>query len=775
MKASVPVENAGLRIGAGLSGQKPNNGLISSLWPDQETLRRGRVRISTAWQWFSHYILIGIIAGLGAIAFQYLCQAGSYLFLDLIAGYRPPAPFGETPLFEYTETPFNRWMLLILPAFGGILSGILIHAFAPEAGGAGVDPVIDAYHNKGGFIRGRVPIVKTIASAITLTTGGSGGREGPIAQIGAGFGSFLATKLGLTERQRRIMLAAGVGACVGSIFRAPLAGALFAAEVLYRDPEFESEVVIPAGIASVVAYCLFCLVFGWGSLFHSKDFSFTNPLELGPYTVLAFVVAGAGFIYVKTFYTMKSLFTRTRIPEYLKPALGGLCTGIIGFFLPQSLSFGYGYAQMALDNQLSTMFLLALAFGKILTTSFSIGSGGSGGVLGPALVIGGSLGGAVGRIFHYLMPGVVINPGAFVVVGMASFFAGVSRTPISTIIFVSEMTNSYHLLLPSLLACSLAYLLSKRWTLFSKQVRNRIDSNAHRGEFFVDVLGAIRVRELIKSLKQVSSVPEEMSFADFLPVFQSSDQQYFPVVDKTGKLKGIFSINDVRGFLFDENIKTLVRMRDIARQDIISTTPSEDLNQVLRKFTIRNINSLPVVKDGDHTALIGMLDRREVIAYYNKRLKEIKAGKMRPLNHVDSKESDIRSVRVAEAMNPEVKAISAAAGMQELTDLIHSSLFNTFPVTDDKGCLVGVISLSDYQEAMLQGDMSRTAGDIATRDAVTVTEDEILLDALQKITSGDFAILPVVRPGKNGKLVGVISRRDIMKYVQNGIAFSRQA
>ncbi len=169
-----------------------------------------------------------------------------------------------------------------MPAFGGLLSGWLVYTFAPEAEGHGTDAAINAYHRAGGLIRGRVPIVKTIASAITLTTGGSGGREGPIAQIGAGFGSFLATRLKLSDRERRIMMAAGIGAGVGSIFRAPLAGALFAAEVLYRDPEFESEVIIPAGISSVVAYCLFCLVFGWGSLFDSPDFKFSNPLELGP-------------------------------------------------------------------------------------------------------------------------------------------------------------------------------------------------------------------------------------------------------------------------------------------------------------------------------------------------------------------------------------------------------------------------------------------------------------------------------------------------------------
>ncbi len=576
-------------------------------------------------RWFLYFIAIGIIAGCGAIIFHYLCHIGQYLFLDLIAGYRPPPPAGEGHIFEPSDTPFNRWALLLLPAFGGLLSGLIVYKFAPEAEGHGTDAAIEAYHEKGGFIRARIPVIKTIASAITLSTGGSGGREGPIAQIGAGFGSVLATKLGLSERDRRIMLAAGMGAGIGSIFRAPLAGALFAAEVLYRDPEFESDVLIPAGISSVVAYCLFCVVCGWGSLFSSPDFVFNNPLELGPYTVLAFVLVGAGYLYVKCFYGVHHLFKSMDIIPHIKPAIGGLLTGIIGFFLPQTLSFGYGYAQLAIENQLSISLLLCIAFGKILTTSFSIGSGGSGGVFGPSIVIGGALGGAVGKIFNSIMPNIVTEPGAYVVVGMAGFFASVSNAPISTIIFVSEMTGSYHLLLPSLLVCSLAYLFSGGWTIYIKQVKNKLESEAHRGDFFMDVLAAIKVKELLPYLRKVQLIPEDMPFEEFKhKIFTKTDQQYFPVVDRNNKLTGIFSINDVRSVIFDDEIDNIVVMKDIANTDIIYTTPSEDLNQVMKKFTIKNLNRIPVVKDEDHSQLIGMLDRKEVIEYYNRRVEELK-------------------------------------------------------------------------------------------------------------------------------------------------------
>ena len=740
-------------------------GFVNRLLPKFGALQLKSSTVTRAGKWAFYYILIGLIAGLGSILFNYLCLVGSHFLMDQIAGYRPPYPAGEGHLFLPTQTPFNRWLLLFLPAFGGIVSGWLVYTFAPEAEGHGTDAAIDAYHNKGGFIRGRIPIIKTIASAITLTSGGSGGREGPIAQIGAGFGSFLATKLRLSERDRRIMLAAGMGAGIGSIFRAPLAGALFAAEVLYRDPEFESEVIIPAGISSVVAYCVFCLCFGWGSLFETENFIFRNPLELGPYTVLAFVLVGAGFLYVKSFYGVQRVAKKVKIPNHLKPAIGGLITGAIGFFLPQTLSFGYGFAQMALDNQLPALFLLTLALGKILTTSFTIGSGGSGGVFGPSVVIGGALGGAVGRIFHQLIPNIVTQPGAFVVVGMAGFFAGVSNTPISTIIMVSEMTNSYHLLLPGLLVCSLAYLLSRKWTIYDKQVTAKIDSNAHIGDFFVDILAAIRVKELMPQFRKVQLIPEEMTLKNFRNIFSSGQQHYFPVVDKGKKMTGIFSINDIRGVIFDEEIGDLVRMKDVANSDIIFTTPSEDLNEVFKKCTIRNLQRVPVVKEEDHSSLIGMLDRREIIQFYNSRVEEIKAGHQIAEVRSDLGVSRFRETGVIDAMNPNVEPISTGTKLDELKEMIYERGFNSFPVVDSSGRLNGILSLSDCKRAFKKADSSLTAGDIATHEVVTVTAQDTLLSALAKITSGDFAILPVVDKDAPDRLVGVVSRSDIMSAI----------
>ncbi len=710
----------------------------------------------------SYFFIIGLIAGLGAVLFHYLCHIGSHLFLDSMAGYRPPHPAGEAPLFTPTGTPLSRWMLLFVPAIGGILSGWLVYTFAPEAEGHGTDAAIDAYHNKGGLIRGRIPIIKTIASALTISSGGSGGREGPIAQIGAGFGSFLATKLKLSDRERRIMLAAGMGAGVGAIFRAPLAGALFAAEVLYSEPEFESEVIIPAGIASVVGYCVFCLFFGWGALFETPAFEFKNPLELGPYSVLAFVLVLFGILYVKSFYGIRDLFKSFKMPNHLKPALGGLCTGMIGFYLPETLSFGYGFAQQALDNQLTVPVLLGLAVGKIFTTSFSIGSGGSGGVFGPSIVIGGAVGGAVGNIFHDLMPNVITQPGAFVVVGMAGFFAAVSNAPISTIIFVSEMTHSYSLFLPCLLVCSIAYLAAHKWTIYEKQVKSKIDSNAHRGDFFVDVLASIRVNELMSDIRKVEAVPEDMPFKQFRELFSSSQQQYFPVVDPEKKLTGIFSINDIRGILFDEGINDLVLMKDVANPQIIFTTPSEDLNEVLKKFTIRNLNRLPVVEEDDHTSLLGMLDRREVIEIYNQRVQKTKTGTISTTESEDERLLlHLQNIRVKAALTQGVKTIFEGTNLNELKTFLFGNKLNSFPVVDASGKLEGILSLSDCREVFETNDSSLLVKDLMTRDVVTVTQNDSLFSASRKITAGDFAILPVVHQDDSKKLLGTVSHRDI--------------
>ncbi|MCZ6765903.1 MAG: chloride channel protein [bacterium] len=571
-------------------------------------------------------VIVGVVTGLGAALFYAMCQFGQHYLLDGLAGYRPEEPFGEPPLFGHTTTQFRRYLLIFIPALGGLIAGWIVYRYAPEAEGHGTDTAIEAFHDKHGRIRGRVPIVKAIASAITLGSGGSGGREGPIALIGAGFGSFLADKFGLSSRERRILLAAGLGAGIGSIFRAPLAGALFAAEILYKEPEFESEVIIPATVTTIVGYSTFGMIFGFQPLFKQSTFAFSHPLELGPYTVLALILALAAPLFIKAFYGTKHMFERLRVPNYIKPMIGGLLAGCIGFFLPETLGFGYGVIQGALDNNLTIPFLLMIAFGKILTTSLSIGSGGSGGVFGPSMVIGGALGGAVGRLFHSLWPATITHPGAFVIVGMAGFFAAASNAPISTIIMVSEMTGNYSLLVPAMWVCAISVIIARRWSIYQHQVPTRADSPAHYGDYVKDLLEESYVRDIFNPDVHFEYIAENMRLRDFIPIMTDTHQRDFPVVDSDGDMVGIFSINDVREILVERDLDNLLIIKDFANDEVPCAVLNDNLADTLRRFAESEVDTLPVVEEEGSRKILGMIRRRDVVTRYYEQLHSIKSG-----------------------------------------------------------------------------------------------------------------------------------------------------
>ena len=527
----------------------------------ERRLRRAVVALGSAEvqhgaRWLLYCAAVGVVAGLGALLFDFLSRAGIHVFLERFAGWSPDLPAGEEPLFHFVPERRILWILAVVPAVGGLLAGVLVRLFAREAAGHGTDGAIEAYHHRGGYIRPIVPLVKIFASAITLGSGGSGGREGPIAQAGAGFGSFIATRFRLSNHDRRILMAAGIGAGIGSIFRAPLAGALFASEILYRSAEFEATVMIPACIASIIAYCTFTLFHGTGTLFRTPTLDFSNPLELVAYFVLALVLVAYGFVYVRTFYGVHGLFERWKIPLAVKPAIGGLITGLIGVALflmtrrEESLSvlaFGYGVIQSALDApatlSVGAGLLALIALGKIITTSFSIGSGGSAGVFGPSMVIGGCVGGAVGLILNQWFPDIVQQPAAFVVVGMAGFFSGIANTPISTLVMVSEMTGSYSLLLPSMWVCVLTFTMSRKLSLYSNQVQTRLDSPAHQGLFAIDVLKGIRVSEVVQPHAEVHVFDQAEPLQNVLAAVASTEQSTFPVMDADGELIGVIALS----------------------------------------------------------------------------------------------------------------------------------------------------------------------------------------------------------------------------------------
>jgi CIC family chloride channel protein len=601
------------------------------------------VELRASAKWFLLSAAIGVVAGIGGVVFQLASQSVLHFTLESVAGYAPEEPAGEHALFERRERPLSPWLIVAVMAVGGLVSGVIVYTFAPEAEGHGTDAAIEAFHQKRGFVRARIPLIKLLTSAITIGTGGSGGREGPIAQIGAGFGAVLATHLKLSARDRRIMLAAGMGAGVGSIFRAPLAGALFAAEILYKDADLESDVIVPAAISSIIGYSVFSSFLPADVRFlplfgNRAEYAIGSPAELVPLSVLAVVLVAVGILYIKTFYGARNLFKKLPVVHHLRPMIGALLAGTCGIGLYFSLdrderalavlSTGYGGLQGAMEDtgRMGVLLLLSIALVKIVTTSFTISSGGSGGVFGPSMVIGGCLGGAVGQFFHGAWPNLVPHPEVYTVVGMAGFFAGCAHAPISTIIMVSEMTGEYKLLLPTMWVSTLCFLMCRRWTLYEKQVPSRLESPAHRGDFLIDLLEGIRVGDV--PLRQRRTVPESLSLREILRLLPESRQNYFPVVDAGQRLVGIFSTDDVRAYLYNEAIWQLAVARDIMTTTLVRVNPDDDLNTAMRRFVELNLDELPVVATDDSGRLLGMLRRKDAIAVYNRKLSEQKQASL---------------------------------------------------------------------------------------------------------------------------------------------------
>ena len=582
------------------------------------------------WRLLLLSILVGLVAGGGAIAFYTLLSYAKFIFFDSMAGYHPVGPGGEPPLFGETNTPLNIWVLFALPAIGGLASGLLVYTLAPEAEGHGTDAAIDAYHNKAGAVRARVPFIKTIASAITIGTGGSAGREGPIAQIGAGFGSLLGTWLHLSPKERRILMAAGMGAGVGAIFHAPLAGSLFAAEVLYKELDLEYEVILPTVIASIVAYAVFATQFGWDTLFVTPDFTFTNPWHLIPYALLAVAVAFGALLHIRVFYGIRDLFKLIKIPNHFKPALGGLVVGLFAFFLPEAMGAGYGIIQEGFAGKIGIGLFLAVALGKMVTTGFSIGSGGSGGVFGPSVVIGGAVGGAMGLLMEMIFPGMGIQPGAFILVGMAGFFAAAANTPISTIIMVSEMTGNYHLLVPAMLVCFVAYALATRWTIFEKQIRSRLDASIHMGDMMEAVLNRLIIGETFSCEGdiEVPTVRESAGTGQLLELFANSEKTCLPIVDEEQNLIGIVDGLHLRMIVNRPDLNPLLLASDLA-QSPPTVKPSDSLYDAIQQMTARGLEEIIIVDEDKPTQIRGILSRGDIVgAYYEVLGRELHAQRV---------------------------------------------------------------------------------------------------------------------------------------------------
>jgi CIC family chloride channel protein len=613
-----------------------------------ETVRR---RLKPQRRLLGLALVVGIVAGLGAVVFYAAGQAVFYYTLEQVAGYHPERTGGENSLFPESTTPLRPWLLVVIPALGGLASGWIVFSLAPEAEGHGTDSVVAAYHNKQGDIRARVPLVKMVSSALTLGTGGSGGREGPIAQIGAGFGSLVGRTLRLRPADRRILVAAGMGAGISAIFRVPLTGALFAAEVLYSSPDFESEVVIPAGLASVTAYSTFGLFYGWKSMFSLppevvSTLTFNNPLRLVSYLLLALLMVVLAMFYTRTFYGLSHVFHRMKIRPHYKPAVGALTTGLlaIGLFLLfgkifdaadahrvlSVMSFGDGILQDAMiraPNAIGSLpfaaVLFTVAVFKILTTGLTIGSGGSGGVFGPSLVIGGCAGGALGITLHHISHALAPQPATFVLVGMAGFLAATAKTPICTLVIVSEMTGSYSLLLPTLWVCALSFLLSDEKSIYSSQVETRSRSPAHQGDYVREVLAGLSVAQFITPRGQIPVLRPGDPLSLVIQRLSSTPFYSLPVADANERLVGMVSLEEVHQASQSPDLGTLVVAADLMRGDITPLRADDRLDRALELFVENDLPALPVVDGTDGARIVGIVKRSDVATTYLRHVHEV--------------------------------------------------------------------------------------------------------------------------------------------------------
>jgi CIC family chloride channel protein len=428
-------------------------------------------------------LVLGIIGGLSAQLFLWTLRLSSKLLLFGVAGYHPPGLREEGGTLQQIIGPHGLWLIPLVTTVGGLLSGALVYGLAPEAEGHGTDTVVKALHWTGGTIRARVAPVKMLASAITIGSGGSAGREGPTALITAGFGSVYAKLLRRPEYERRLVVLMGMAAGLSAIFRSPIGTAIFAVEVLYGGMDFEASALIYCMLAAIVAYAVNGWFVGWQPLFQVPPHLYAAGLaDLGWYVALGVASGILASLLPEVFYRIRDAFAALPIPVWIKPGVGGLLLGIMALRLPEVLGGGYGWIQEAIDGRLALRLLLVLVVAKVVALSLTVSSGGSGGIFAPSLFVGAMLGGVFASIAHVPAAGLVI-------VGMAAIFAGAARVPIATLLMVVEMTGGYQILVPAGLAVLLSFVIQinlsslfKYGSLYEAQVGGRSDSPAHIAE-----------------------------------------------------------------------------------------------------------------------------------------------------------------------------------------------------------------------------------------------------------------------------------------------------
>mgnify|MGYP001271657324 CR=1 FL=1 len=574
-------------------------------------------------------IVVGIISGIGSLLFYEGLKWGSRFFMGYLLNYQMPFEGESVAVISQWSAPGTVFLLLPIICTGALLSGLLITRFAPEAEGHGTDAAIKAFHTEG-KIRRRVPFLKAITAILTISTGGSAGREGPAAQISAGFGSMVADYFNLSPRERRLALTTGIGAGIGTIFKAPLGGAVLAAEILYvRD--FEAEAIIPSFLASIIGYSIFGLFEGFDPIFALMPVSW-NVWQLPFFLILGIICALIGLLYISVFYGTKDAFARIfrerNLPLYLKPVSGAFILGIIVIVLSlispdaqmlglAGLGTGYGFVQISLYTLVPLIVLLLLPFMKILTTSLTLGSGGSGGVFAPGLTIGAATGGAVGMIFHILFPEFIPlqSVPVFGIVGMIALFGSIANAPIAVLIMVVEMMGNFSLLVPAMGGVGMSYLITGGRTIYREQVSTKAQSEAHRHEYGKRVLEQILVREAMISADQVTTLAPDDPVQRARTYIDQTAHTGFPVLEK-GRLAGIITVCDVRCAQNGAGLST--RIGDVMTRELIVISPEDTMENAMKLMMVHNIHHLPVASPDDPGKMAGFLTRTDMMKIYSR-------------------------------------------------------------------------------------------------------------------------------------------------------------
>jgi chloride channel protein, CIC family len=445
-------------------------------------------------------IFLGAVGALAAQLFMWTLKGCQQLFLVGIAGFHPPALPSEGGVLKQVIGPHGLWLIPIATTAGGLISGLLVYTMAPEAEGHGTDTVVKAFHRAGGFIRTRVAPLKLVASAVTIGSGGSAGREGPIALIGAGVASIYANLGHRNEDERSMLVLMGMAAGLSAIFRSPIGSAFFAIEVLYGKMEFEAEGLLYTLLASVVAYAVNGIFVGWKPLFvfPSSPASF-SLLDYGWFAVVGVAGGLVATVLPSGFYLLRDAFRELPFPAIVNPAIGGLGVGLLALSLPQVLGGGYGWIQEAIDGHMAMRILLILIFAKMLAFALTVSSGGSGGVFAPTLCVGAMLGGFIASVAHLPSPTVVV-------VSMVAVFGAAAHIPIAALIMVTEMTGGYQRLPIATFAVLLSYVIQTRLSarlkypsLYEAQVPGRLDSPRRYAENIQLALRLLRARGLPRS------------------------------------------------------------------------------------------------------------------------------------------------------------------------------------------------------------------------------------------------------------------------------------